>query len=162
MDIFSSLIRPYSEGYPISTSTITVISSSTITVLSYSTTTVMMNAIPSMYSGTMLQSVGSLCMWQSVGTTTNGVATFYPTTTGASSGTSLFQVIQSVLLTAKANTASAVGVPTVAIKSIAVDCRSLTANVVTGTVLGVLGATTLFAPDGTEVMAVVWGSIYPS
>lgn len=160
MDIFSSLIRPYSEGYPVSASTITVISSSTMTVLSFSTTTVMMNAIPSMYSGTALQSVGSLCMWQSVSTTNNGVATFYPTTTGASSGTSLFQAIQSVLLTAKTNTAIAVGVPTVAIKSIAADCRSLTANAVTGTVLGILGATVLFAPDGTEVMALIWGSSY--
>lgn len=160
-NFFGPLIRPYGEGFPVSMSTMTVISSSTITVIiSYSTTTVMMNAAPSMYSGTDIQSVGSLAMWQSVRTTNTGIATFYPTTTGDSSGTSLFQTIQSVSLTAKANVAAAVSMPTIALKSIAVDCRSFTANAVTGTVLGILGATVLFAPDGTEIMAVVWGSAY--
>lgn len=161
MDYFGSLIRPYGEGLPVSMSTTTVISNTTVMVMSFSTTTVMMNAIPSMYSGTDLQSVGSMAMWQSIRTTVNGVATFYPTTTGTSSGTSLFQAIQSIALTAKANVATAVSMPSMALKSIATDSRSFTVNAVTGTVLGILGATVLFAPDGTEVMAIVWGSSYP-
>lgn len=116
--------------------------------------------LPSMYSTTTPFSMLSMQCWQSVRTTVNGVATFWPTTTGASSGTSFFSAILSVQATAKANTALAIGMPWAAIKSINTDLKSVTVNVTTGTTLLSLGATLLFAPDGTEVFATVWGLPY--
>lgn len=165
-----SSFRRLGDPYPSSSwQTVSVTTSSTQTVYSigtvYSVSTVnsmvtVAFAMPSMLSSTVSYSASSMQCWQSVRTTVNGVATFWPTTTGNASGTTLFSMIHSIGLTPKANTSSPVAVPGAAVKAISADLKSFTANVSTGVTLIVLGNTSIFAADGTEVFAVVWGLPY--
>lgn len=165
-----SSFRRLGNPYPIdSFQTVSITTSSTQTVYSIGTVfsvstinsmiTVAMLP-PSMWSSTVSYSASSLACWQSVRTSVSGVATFWPTTTGAASGVSLFSMVLSITATAKNNTATAIAVPQAAVKAIAGDLKSFTVNAVTGANLLALGNTQLFAPDGTEVMAVVWGLPY--
>lgn len=165
-----SNFRRLGDPYPTNSwQTVSITTSSTQTVYSvgtvYSVSTV--NSMitvamlpPSMFSSTASYSASSLMCWQSCSTTNSGVATFRPTTTGISSGASLFSMILSVSATAKNNTGTAIAVPQASIKAISGDLKSFTINAVTGANLLALGNTQLFAPDGTEVMAVVWGLPY--
>lgn len=159
---FRRLGDPYPSGSVATTSSVATVFSIG-TVFSVSTVNSMITVAmlpPSMWSSTVSYSASSLACWQSVGTTVSGVATFRPTTTGVSSGTSLFSMILSLTATAKTNTGSAIAVPQSSIKAIAGDLKSFTVNTVTGANLLALGNTQLFAPDGTEVIAVVWGLPY--
>jgi hypothetical protein len=83
-----------------------------------------------------------------------GVATFSPVDAG---GNALFTTILAQQFTPELNTATMTGVPHAALKATSADKKTVTVNVTTGTVLGVLGATVLAAPDGTMVHAHIMG-----
>ena len=88
--------------------------------------------------------------WVDVQTSVNGVVIFSPVD---GSGAALFSQIFAVQFTAESNTGVISAMPVCALKSVSGDLKTVTANVGTGTVLGVLGATILAAPDGTKVHA---------
>jgi hypothetical protein len=88
--------------------------------------------------------------WVDIQTSLGGVVTFSPTD-GA--GIALFSSIFAVQFTAESNTGIFSSMPLVALKAISGDLKTVTANVGTGTVLGILGATIIAAPDGTRVHA---------
>ena len=115
---------------------------------------------PSFWSGTTPIVASGFVLWMSASTVVSGVATFYPTTTGAASGTTLFKDIAIAVVTAERNTASGVLVPASGIKSISADNRTVTANVVVGTTLLALGDTFLFASDATKVYCLLAGTPY--
>lgn len=96
-------------------------------------------------------------MWNGTATTTSGVATFNPTSDGTGAGTAFFTNIYSVLATASANTSTATAVPQAAVKLVSADRKTITVNVVTGTVLGLLGPTQVFASNGTSVYLTIIG-----
>jgi len=96
-------------------------------------------------------------MWTDAQTTVGGVVTFYPTDDGTGSGNPLFAVIDAVQLTPELNTGSISAVPFCAVKTVSADRKTIIANVGSGTVLGVLGATVVAVPDGTKVHALVLG-----
>lgn len=99
--------------------------------------------------------MGNMRVWSGTATTTGGVATFTPTD-GA--GNAIFATIQSVHVNADTNTTVVTSVPIAAVKLISADRKTITVNAVIGTVLGVLGATVLVAPDGTKVHCLVIGT----
>lgn len=96
--------------------------------------------------------------WVDVQVTTAGVATFYPTDDGTATGTPLFTAIYAAQFTPEANVSTFTSVPRAALKLVSADRKTITCNVSTGTVLGILGATELAAPDGTKVHALVMGN----
>lgn len=103
-------------------------------------------------------SAGDLRIW--IGTNldcTNGVTSFFPTTTGAAGGQPLFSQILTIFVSAQRNTATFSDAPMAAIKSVAADFSQVNVNVMVGTVLGILGATVLPAPDGTRAYCLVMG-----
>lgn len=92
--------------------------------------------------------------WVDQQTSIGGVVTFSPVD---GSGAALFSTIYSQQFTAENNTAVMVAVPHCALKATSGDKKTITVNVTVGTVLGVLGATILAAPDGTVVHAHIMG-----
>jgi|SRR5882724_4477955 len=92
--------------------------------------------------------------WVDQQTSVGGVVTFAPVDGG---GNALFTTIFSQQYTAEANTAVPTAVPHAALKATSGDKKTITVNVTVGTVLGVLGATILAAPDGTVVHAHIMG-----
>ena len=96
--------------------------------------------------------------WQDMQLSSAGVATFYPTMDGTPSGGPLFTTIYQTQVTAESNTATMTAVPMVALKSISADLTTITANVITGTVQVVVGATLVAAPDGTKVHCLILGN----
>jgi len=90
-------------------------------------------------------------------TTTGGVATFQVTTDGTSGGSALFGTINTIIVSCRANTASAVSVPSASTKVIT-SGKTITVNVITGTTLLALGATSAFAADGTVVDILIFGN----
>jgi hypothetical protein len=95
--------------------------------------------------------------WVDTELTVGGTATFQPTSDGTPSGNALFSQILAIQFTAELNTATATSVPLAALKSISGDLKTVIANVLTPTVLGVLGATMLAAPDGTKTHCLITG-----
>lgn len=104
---------------------------------------------PVVYLNQNLQS--DVLVWHGQATTTSGVATFYPTSDNTGSGTALCSSIIGVQVSAEANTASAIVAPMASVKLVATDKKSVTVNVINGVNLLVLGASTAFAPNGTNV-----------
>ena len=96
----------------------------------------------------------SAMYWSDKQNTVGGVATFSPT---SNEGMALFTHIYAVQFTAEFNTAIFTSVPMCSLKLVSADRKTVTANVVTGTVLGILGATKLAAPDGTPVHCLIMG-----
>ncbi len=96
--------------------------------------------------------------WVDVQVSATGIATFYPTDDGTPTGNALFSAIYASQFTPEANVALFTSVPRCALKAISADRKTVTVNVSTGTILGVLGATELAAPDGTKVHALIMGN----
>jgi hypothetical protein len=92
--------------------------------------------------------------WVDQQTTTGGVATFAPVDGG---GNAIFTTIYAQQFTPETNTTTPTAVPHAALKATSADKKTITVNVTVGTVLGVLGATLLAAPDGTIVHAHIMG-----
>ena len=92
--------------------------------------------------------------WVDQQTSSGGVVTFSPVDGG---GNAIFSTIYAQQYTAEANTGAMTSVPHCAIKATSGDKKTVTVNVTVGTVLGVLGATMLAAPDGTVVHAHIMG-----
>lgn len=113
--------------------------------------------MPSVYgaSGALLNAPK---LWAGTATTTSGVATFNPTADGTGSGAALFGTVAAVHATAEANTATMTSVPHAALKAVSGSKQAVTINVTVGTVLGVLGATILAAPDGTVTHLLLVGT----
>lgn len=101
--------------------------------------------------------LGDLRIWVGTATTTGGVATFNPTSDGTGSGAPLFSNIIVVTHGGETNTGTMTNAPVTSLKAIAADRKSVTVNCFTGTVLGILGATILGAPDGSNVHCVIMG-----
>ncbi len=99
----------------------------------------------------------SVKIWTGQATTTSGVATFYPTDNNNSNGNAFFTNIYTTIATAETNTGTATSVPQASVKAIGADKKSVTVNAVDGTILGALGATSVFAPDGTNVHLTIIG-----
>lgn len=98
-------------------------------------------------------------MWVFNSTTTTGVAFFYLTDTNAPTGNALYSSIYGVQVAASVNTASAIAVPSCAIKLISADLRTISANCVTGQNIGLLGSpSAVFSTDGTVVYLLVVGN----
>jgi len=95
--------------------------------------------------------------WIDTGVTTSGVATFHPTDDGTANGAAIFSSISAVQFTAEVNTGIVTSVAMCGLKSISGDLKTILVNVVTGTILGVLGGTIIGCPDGTKVHALVMG-----
>lgn len=102
------------------------------------------------YNG--ISTVHDIINWYGTATTSSGIATFYPTSDGAGSGTALFTSIHSVQATAANNTSSAIAYPFASLKAISGDNKTVTVNVGVGVALGALGGNTIAnAPNGTTV-----------
>src|SRR6266850_193603 len=97
---------------------------------------------------TELTAGGRIRLWSATSTVTSGVATFYPTDDGTAGGVAMFQMIETVHPTAEKNTSTMSDVPTASLKAISGDRKTITVNCTVGTVLGILGATILAAPNG--------------
>lgn len=95
--------------------------------------------------------------WVDTQVTSSGTATFQPTTDGTAGGGALFSTMLAVQFTAELNTAVASAVPVAGLKSVSGDFKTVVANVITPTVLGILGATMLAAPDGIKVHCLITG-----
>lgn len=95
--------------------------------------------------------------WVDTQVTVGGIATFYPTDDGTAAGSALFSQIQAVQFTAELDTGTATAVPIGALKAVSADHKTVTANVITGTVLSILGATVLAAPDGIKTHCHITG-----
>jgi len=87
--------------------------------------------------------------------TSGGVATFHPTLDGTAGGQPCFSVIAMITHSATLDTTTTTAMPFTSTKSVAVD--TIAVNCMVGTVLAILGATMLAAPDGTVVNLMVWG-----
>jgi hypothetical protein len=96
--------------------------------------------------------------WTDQETSIGGIVTFNPTDDGTAAGNPLFSAIYAVQFTAESNTGVVVNVPYASLKVVSGDLKTVTANVVVGTVLGILGATLLAAPDGTKVHCLIMGN----
>lgn len=97
-------------------------------------------------------------MWTGTAqSSSNGTATFYPTTTNAPGGTALFGTILSVESSAWANTSNPQVVPNTAGKSISSDNTTIVINVTVGNTVVLGGASTVFAGSGVPVMCTVIG-----
>ena len=92
-------------------------------------------------------------LWMGSATTTNGVATFYPTDDGTISGTALFTNIFSVQAVAEKDTIDPEEVPVVSIKSLSGDNKTLTINVIIAA-----APKTIFTPDLTKVDVIIIGN----
>lgn len=129
------------------------------TYLSYTdgTPTRAVSGLPNkdIYSGSTKKK--NVIQWHGSATTTSGVATFYPTSDGTGAGTAIFTNIYSVQVTASADTAATITVPLAAVKLIAADKKSITANVVKGVTLAALGDTVTFVADGTVTYMTITG-----
>lgn len=110
---------------------------------------------PTCYNSTVTNT--PFTIWNDNQTTTSGVATFHPTIDGTTGTAALFTTIFSVLATPSINTASAVSVPSAGIKLISADRKTITVNVITGTTLLALGATSAFAANGTVTYLTIIG-----
>ena len=96
-------------------------------------------------------------IWTASATTSSGVATFNPTDDNTGSGNAIFTNIYSIQAIAANNTGTATSVPLASIKLLSADKKSLTINVIKGTVLSVLGSTIVTAPDDTSVYVTIIG-----
>jgi hypothetical protein len=92
-------------------------------------------------------------------TSNGGRATFFPTTTGTTTGTALFTTIYHASATATLNTTQAAAVPFCGLNSISADREIVIFNVVTGVVslLGLGASTMQAAANGTVVTAFIVG-----
>lgn len=98
-------------------------------------------------------------IWTGTATTTGGVATFNPTSDNTGSGAALFSAIYVAHPTAIMNTGLASSVPYASIKAISADRKTITVNVATGLIIGLLGGTTTqFVADGTVVQLTIMGA----
>lgn len=98
--------------------------------------------------------LGDLRLWAGKAVTTGGVATFTPLD---DRNVPVFSEVIAVVAMGEGNAALATGAPMASLKSVSVDRGTVTVNVMTGAVLGILGATMLFAPDGTLVHCLIVG-----
>ncbi len=97
-------------------------------------------------------------IWSGTALTVGGVATFYPTDNNLVSGNALFVNFYSVHATAERNVSSAISVPKASLKSISMDKKTITINVVNGILLSLLGLNSeVFAPDGIVVHLTIIG-----
>lgn len=111
---------------------------------------------PRTVSGTFYRTFGGEgAMWFGSALTTGGLATFYPTDDGTVTGAPYFGSVDMVAHSATVATGTATAMPLTSTKS--KSTTKVEINCLTGTVLGVLGATVLMAPDGTEVTCLIWG-----
>ena len=101
---------------------------------------------------------GLLQLWIGDAMTSGGVATFYPTADGTAAGMPCFSSIAAAFPAAELATGTMTAVPHATLKAVAGDLKSVTVNCSTATVLGVLGATALAAPDGTLVHLLILGT----
>lgn len=93
-------------------------------------------------------------MWFGAALTVGGVATFYPTDDGTSTGAPYFSSVDMIAHSAT-GAGSMTQVPLTSTKS--KSTTKVEVHCLTGTVLAILGATVVAAPDGTEVTCLIWG-----
>ena len=119
----------------------------------------MVNATPLcvMYQGAGAL-VSSARMYFASTTTSGGVATFYPTTTGTAAGAPLFSSILYAVATPWTNTTSPAAAADATGKAVSADLRTITFNVTVGTAIVVGGVSVAWAPDNTTVNCIVIGS----
>lgn len=111
---------------------------------------------PRTASGTYYRTFGAEgAIWFGSALTTSGLATFYPTDDGTVTGAPYFSSVDMVAHSATIATGTATSAPLTSTKS--KSATKVEINCLTGTVLGVLGATVVAAPDGTEVTCLIWG-----
>lgn len=128
--------------------------------LDSATLTVLLTELPGSQAASVYQNQTlktNIRIWTGQATTTSGIASFFPTSDNTSGGTALFTNIYSVHATGEINTSTASSAVTASIKAIAGDKRTVTVNAISGLVLGVLGATTIFASNGTNVHLTIIG-----
>jgi len=101
--------------------------------------------------------MGNLLLWAGTATVAGGVASVNPTEDGTPNGAAVFGTVIAVVVSGEANTGVLSAAPVGSLKTVSADRKTVTVNVMTGTVLGILGATILPAPDGTKVHVVVVG-----
>lgn len=70
----------------------------------------------------------------------------------------MFSAIYAAQFTGENASGVITAMPVCSLKAISGDLKTVTANVGTGTVLGILGATMLGAPDGTKVHCLLLGN----
>lgn len=97
----------------------------------------------------------TLKCWTDVQTSVGGVVTFSPVD---GTGIPIFSTILSAQFTGENASGVITAMPVCSLKAISGDRKTVTANVGTGTVLGLLGATMLGAPDGTKVHCLLMGN----
>lgn len=102
--------------------------------------------------------LGDLRLWIGHGTTVGGEASFFPTEDGTAQGAALFSKIELVLFGGEEASGLVTAQPLTALKSVAADRKTVIAHAGVGTVLGLLGATLVNAPDGTIVHCLVIGT----
>lgn len=91
-------------------------------------------------------------------TVSNGTVTFYPTSTGTSTGAPLFTQITTIQCSPWANTSTATSIPNIAGKYVSADLSTLVFNVTTGQTVVLGGASTVAASNGIPCMCLVLGT----
>lgn len=105
-------------------------------------------------------SVTGVVLYVDSASTTSGVATFFPTSTGLVGGTALFSTIYSVQATARASAITAITVPFCSVNSISADKKIIKVNAIKGITIAppaVGAATTTFVPNGTIIYLTIIG-----
>lgn len=91
-------------------------------------------------------------------TAADGTATIHITDNGLIAGVALFSSIDSVAAMVARDTATAIQVPKIAIKTISADHKTIVFNVIVGTTINILVTPTeAFAPAGLIVYVTVCG-----
>ncbi len=96
-------------------------------------------------------------IFMSVSSIVNGVATFYATSDGTSTGTPCFSTVLHAEATPWANTATLTSCPYISGKSIGSDQKTLTFNVLVANSVLVGGISAAFAPNATALSCMIVG-----
>ena len=115
------------------------------------------NKVPDVAAFNNLGGIPNVRTYFASATTAGGVATVYATSDGTATGTAIFSQILYANASPWVNTSSATAAPMTSGKSISSDQRTLTFNVTSGTSLALGGATMVAAPNGTQVLCMIWG-----
>ena len=97
-------------------------------------------------------------IFMSVSSIVSGVATFYATSDGTSTGTPCFSTILHAEATPWNSTTTLTSCPYISGKSIGSDQKTVTFNVLTATTVVVGGAAAAFAPNATALTCMIVGT----
>lgn len=111
------------------------------------------------FFGTGGTEYGVIRAWVGSATTTDGVATVYPTDNGNVTGNAFFGTVLGAVCSTVVNTGNATSVPISGLKSVSTDKKTVQVNVVRGLAIAIplLLNTLQFVPDGTEVSVIIFG-----